>query len=334
MSTNTLPALLAASVAAATALAAPERAVAISGGHPATGAEYGFVRYLEIAMPDGRSGSCTGSLIGPRLVLTAAHCVVAPDGRTALSIGVRKKRSASAVIRTKSVHIHAAYEIRNEDGIFHVRNDLATLILAEDAEPPYALTPYEYLWQTQEKRTANLSRNVYVDALRPDDVKAAMDRILSRDAAGRPYAAQVGFGLFGCNTFTGQCSPSGSAKPKFILTYLFNHRIDRAIVTRWCDPTPFSFTEKGKTLICSTSSVDGTLSPTPYGGTRYYGAQPGDSGGPAVVFDEKKRPFVIGVLSYGGMSSLHINMNLVEHLDFLRDVERTEGPTLRTVTLQ
>lgn len=315
-----------------TVLAAVRPAQAISGGHPADGKEFGFVRLLRIEWPDGKTGGCSGSQVGERLVLTAAHCVMGNDGRFAKSIEVRRKRSDRNGVAASAVHVHSGY-VHSRTGPFFLRNDLAMLVLKEPIEGPYALTPFEFLWQKHKGLILQVYKPTFLRELSVADARKLVDGVLSRDPAGRPYAAQVGFGLIACDRETRKCARSTGSRPKYVLKFLFNYRNDRAIVPRWCDGRPYDLFENSQNLICTTDAAHTTLSPAEAGPRGVYAAQPGDSGGPAVVFDAQMRPFIIGVMSYGGMSTISINMNLVEHFDFLRDIELGSGPSFRTVTL-
>ena len=129
---------------------APRPAAAISGGHPATGQDYGFVRFLRIRWPDGRAGGCTGSLIGERRILTAAHCVLTEDGQPAAGIEVRTRKNAGRANPATATFVHAGYERRVADGdLLFLKNDLAILELRDAASGPYGLTPFDYIAQKQ-----------------------------------------------------------------------------------------------------------------------------------------------------------------------------------------
>lgn len=116
-----------------------EAAVRIRGGRPTAQGEYPFAVYLEIASGGAIRGSCTGSLIGARWVLTAAHCVTdirAPGSplhpavsvsaligsadRVALAPGAR-------VLQSTDVFKNASFAV-DRNGL---RNDLALVRLPE-----------------------------------------------------------------------------------------------------------------------------------------------------------------------------------------------------------
>ncbi len=83
----------------------------------------------------GRSGFCTGALIAPDLVLTAAHCLFdketfarIPEGEVEFLAGWRNGR-ASAYRGVRRAFLHPEYVFKGREGDLRVVNDLALLEL-------------------------------------------------------------------------------------------------------------------------------------------------------------------------------------------------------------
>jgi trypsin len=120
------------------AAASPTASASIVGGHTSSIAELPWLAYIE-AHQGNRGFACTGTVVAPRVVLTAAHCVeslehggLTPAGQYALATGVTKPEEAAAedIFRISEAHAFPGFD----PGTLH--GDAGILILDRPTTAP------------------------------------------------------------------------------------------------------------------------------------------------------------------------------------------------------
>lgn len=122
----------------AASAAGPGASASIVGGHPVTIAEFPSLVYIEAI--EGKHGfSCSGTVVAPRIILTAAHCVedvekgtITPAADYALSTGVANPRQAgpSDVFHIVATHVFPGFD----PGVLH--GDAAILVIDRPTTVP------------------------------------------------------------------------------------------------------------------------------------------------------------------------------------------------------
>jgi secreted trypsin-like serine protease len=131
-------AALAALAVPAAASAEPTAHASIVGGHSGSIADFPFLSFIEA--DEGKSGfACTGTVVAPRVVLTAAHCVesldhggLTPASQYALATGVTSPEEAQAenIFRITEAHVFPGFD----PGTLH--GDAGILILDRPTSAP------------------------------------------------------------------------------------------------------------------------------------------------------------------------------------------------------
>ena len=119
---------------AALACALPARAMV---GPTSDGAAYAPHVLMVLAQAKGAAGFCSGVVVAPDIVLTAAHCVAAPS---ATRVHFRDARGAPVLIAVKRVARHPGY--RADAVAARARSiDLALVETAEPLPAPFSPAP-------------------------------------------------------------------------------------------------------------------------------------------------------------------------------------------------
>lgn len=133
-------ALLAASLGTPTAApAAPTAQASIIGGDVASIADFPSLAFIAAKTGRDQGFACTGTVIAPRLVLTAAHCVedlelggFTPANRYVVATGQANPRKAprDAILRVSATHVFPGFDPGDTHG------DAALLVLASPTVAP------------------------------------------------------------------------------------------------------------------------------------------------------------------------------------------------------
>ncbi|KAJ2547939.1 hypothetical protein EV175_005026 [Coemansia sp. RSA 1933] len=103
----------------------------VAGGKVAPSGDFQFVAYIEGYRNDADGSICTGSLIAPNVVLTAAHCTISPEGFTyeASQIHVSFSHTPNASDVLTSGYTVSKIKANTAFDMSTLRNDVALLIL-------------------------------------------------------------------------------------------------------------------------------------------------------------------------------------------------------------
>ena len=152
----------------------------------------------------GRSSMCTGALIAPRIVLTAAHCLYDTDtgdrvdpGQIEFLAGWRNGRAAAYRSIRRAI-IHPKYEFVGKAGNLRVANDLALLELDSDIRLS-SITPFKTASRPRKGAEVGVVSYARDRSERPALQKVC--HVLARQSGSLILSCDVDFGSSGAPIF-------------------------------------------------------------------------------------------------------------------------------------
>ena len=186
----------------------------------------------------GKNGYCTGTLIAPDLVLTAAHCVydksngtrVAPENLT-FQAGLTHGQAAALRV-VAQIEAHPGYDPTASHNLENVRHDIALVRLAE-AIPTHELNPFAVFSGSLPQgpvsvvsygrgRSDALSRQNQCEVLGRQQDLIALDCDVTFGSSGAPVfthlngRGQIASVISGGGVFSGKKVALGMALPQLV----------------------------------------------------------------------------------------------------------------------